>query len=154
MSINFLYKFPEYISLVRYDPNREIRKMQKDFDKFWEDGWNLSSTLSDSSSMDIYEEDGKLVAELSLPNFDKSEIKITADDGILEVTAEHNEKVENKNKRHYYLRESNNQFFRRVALPEGVKPKSVDAEFKNGLLKISMPNTMSVKSEPKTVPIK
>ena len=28
MSINFLYKFPEYISLVRYDPNIDRINMQ------------------------------------------------------------------------------------------------------------------------------
>jgi len=142
------------MQLVRYNPQRDIRKMERDLDKFWENGWDLSPDLIDSTTMDLYEEDGKLVAEVSLPNFKKDEIKVTTDDGVLEVSAEHKEKEEKTDKRRYYLRESSNQYLRRVNLPDGVKADKVEAEFKDGLLKVTMPSSTQTKIEARTVPIK
>lgn len=139
---------------VRYSPQRDIRKMERDLDKFWENGWSLSPTISDSTTMDLYEEDGKLVVEVSLPNFKKNEIKVTTNNGVLEVSAEHIEKEENEDKRRYYFRESSNQYLRRVTLPEGVKADMVEAEFKDGLLKVIMPSSMPARLEAKDVPIK
>lgn len=96
-------------------------------------------TFAEATAIDLYEEDGNLVAEVSLPNFKKDEVKITTDEGVLEVSAEHKEKEKEKAKRHYFFRESSNQYFRRMALPEGVKADKAQANFKDGILKIIMP---------------
>ena len=142
------------MQLVRYNPLRELDNMERELDKVWEKGWGLVPAYGESTSMDLYEEDGRLVAEVSLPNFKKEEIKVTTDKGVLEVSAEHKEKQENKNKRHYYIRESSNQYLRRVTLPEGVEESNVEAELKDGVLKISMPAAKAAKIEAKAVPIK
>ena len=142
------------MQIVRYDPFRELYKMENDLDKFWQSNWGLLPSLGEVSAMDLYEEDGKLIAEVSLPNFKKDEIKITSENGVLEVSAEHKEKKEDKTKRRYYFRESSNQYLRRVTLPDGVKADKVEAEFKNGVLKVSMPVSKTSKIESKAVPIK
>lgn len=139
------------MQLIRYDPFRELQRMQRDLDKFWGGGWGKPMS-TDSYAMDMYEEDGKLVAEVNLPSFRKEEVKVTADNGVLEVTAEHQEKEEKKNKRRYYLRESSDQYSRRIMLPEGADASNVEAAFKNGVLKIMMP--MAEKPSTKHVEIK
>ncbi len=142
------------MQLVRYNPLRDLQRMERDLDKFWEDDWGLLPSLADSTTMDLYEEDGKLVAELSLPNFTKDEVKVTTDEGVLEVSAEHSEKEEGKGKRRYYFRESSNRYLRRVKLPEGVRIDNTEAVFKDGVLRVAMPTTTSPKIKAKTVPIK
>lgn len=142
------------MQLVTYSPGRDLQKIERDLDKFWKNGWGILPSLSDTTSMDLYEEDGKLVAEVSLPTFKKNEIKVSANEGVLEISAEHQEKKEDSAKRHYYFRESSNRYLRRVTLPEGTKTNKIDAEFKDGVLKISMPATTPAKIEAKTVPVK
>ncbi len=73
---------------------------------------------------------------------------------MLEVSAEHTEKEEDKLKRRYYFRESTNQYLRRISLPEGIEDGVTEAEFKNGVLKITMPAVKVPKNEEKLVPIK
>lgn len=139
------------MQLVKYDPLREMQKMERDLGKLWQNGWGLFPTPTETSTMDLYEEDGNLVAEVSLPNFKKSEVKVATDGGVLEVSAEHKEEEEKKGKRNYYFRESSNSYFRRVALPEGVKADKAEASFKDGSLKVTMPMTTQKKAKAITI---
>lgn len=139
------------MQLVRYNPFREMQKMERDLDNLWQNGWGVFPTLTEASTMDLYEEDGNLVAEVSLPNFKKEEVKVTTDEGVLEVTAEHKEKEEKKGKRQYYFHESSDSYFRRVTLPEGVKADKANASFKDGVLKVTMPVTAPKKTKTVTV---
>ena len=133
------------MQLVRYNPLRDLQKLESDLDKFWGGGWGSLPTITEAAPMDMYEEDGNLVSEVTLPGFTKDEIKVTTDEGVLEVSAEHKEKEEEKGKRRYYFRESSNQYLRRVSLPKGVKADKTEATFKDGVLKITMPATPATK---------
>ena len=139
------------MQLIRYDPMRDLRGMERNLDKFWEDAWGLLPTSIEAVAMDMYEENGKLIAQVNLPNFKKDEVKVTTDRGVLEVTAEHKEKEEEKGKRRYLLRESSNEYWRRVALPEGVNADKAQASFKDGMLRVSMPITAQKKTKSVTV---
>lgn len=122
------------MQLMRHNPINDLLKLEREFD-------GLSSTLSmptEYAPMDMYEEDGKFVAKVALPHFYKDEIKVSTDNDILEITAEHSEQKESKNKRRYYLRESSNSYIRRVRLPQGVSPEEIEAEYRNGVLTIVM----------------
>lgn len=116
-----------------------MQRLERDLDKLWENSWNPLPKFSEVSAMDMYEENGHLVAEVNLPNFKKNEVQVTTEEGVLEISAEHKEKEEDKGRRHYLFRESSNQYLRRVTLPEGVKTEKTNATFKNGLLKVTMP---------------
>lgn len=140
------------MQLVKYNPFREIQKMERDLDNLWHSGWGVLPMLNEASTMDLYEEDGKLVAEVNLPNFKKDEVKVTADEGVLEISAEHKEEKEKKDKRRYFYHESSNQYYRRVALPEGAKASKADASFKDSVLKVTMP--MATPKKTKAVAVK
>lgn len=142
------------LQLMPFSPFRNWMRMDmgRDLDRFF-DSDGKSSMIADSFMMDMYEQDGQLITEVTLPNFKKEEINITTDNGVLEITAEHKEEEEQKNKRNYFFRESSNQYSRRVMLPEGADANQIDAAFQDGVLKITMP-IMKEKSEAKQVQIK
>ncbi len=126
------------MQLVRYDPFSELQKMEKDLDNMWSKSWGMLPTF-EVTPMDLYEEKGQLIAQVSLPNFKKNEVKVKTEERILEVSAEHKQEEKKKDKRHYFFRESVNEYFRRVKLPDGVDTEKAVADFKDGVLKISMP---------------
>ena len=140
------------MQIIRYNPIRELQKMERELDNLWGSGWAGLPTVNEASTMDLYEEDGNLVAEVTLPHYKKNEITVTAHDGTLEVSAEHKEEEEKKDKRHYYFHESHSQYYRHVALPDGVNTDAVDASFKDGVLKIKMP--MEAPKQTKAIDIK
>ena len=142
------------MKLVQYNPLVDLEEVENDLDKFWGNSWSLLPSIADSTTMDLYEMDGKIVAEVSLTNFKKDEVKVTTDKGVLEISAEHKEKEEDENKKRYYLRESSSHYLRRVSLPKGTQTDKVGAEFKDGILKVTMPVDMPTKSKAKEVHIK
>ncbi len=104
--------------------------------------------------MDMYEENGNVVAEFTMPNFTKKEISVTTENDMLEITAEHEEKDEEKKNRRYYRRESSNRFWRRVALPEGVKNDKIEANYSDGVLTVKMPiDKKAIAAKKRSVPI-
>ena len=137
------------MQLVKFNPFHDMQRMEQDLDKFWQANWDLIPTFTEATTMDMYEEDGRLVVETSLPNFKKDEVKVTANAGVLEVSAVHKEEEEKKGKRRYLFRESSNKYLRRVALPEGAQDDKTEASFKDGVLKVTMP--MAARKEAKLV---
>lgn len=127
------------MQLIQYNPIRDLQRIERDLDKLWDTGWGILPSAGETSATDLYEEDGKLVAAIHLPNFKKEEVKVSVENDALEVSAEHKEKEEDTTKRRYYIRETTNRYFRRITLPEGTKTGKADATFKDGMLKITMP---------------
>ncbi|MCL4357678.1 Hsp20/alpha crystallin family protein [Patescibacteria group bacterium] len=136
--------------IVKYNPVRELQTIQRDLERLWDFDWDVAPSF-ETMPFDIYEDDGNLIAETSLPKFKKEEISVTLDSGLLEVKAVHDENVETKDRR-YYLHESSNSYLRRVSIPENVKLDKAEAEFKDGILKITMP--IGSKSNAKLLPVK
>lgn len=140
------------MNLVPYSPFLDLQGVDRDFDRLWRSERSMLPSLVGASAMDMYEEKGDLAVEVSLPNFKKEEIKVATDEGVLEISAEHKEKDETKDKRRYYFHESSNRYFRRVVLPEGVKADKIKASFKEGVLKITMP--MAAPKRTKAIDVK
>jgi HSP20 family molecular chaperone IbpA len=102
---------------------------------------------------DIYEKDGKYNIEIDIPGYDKEDISIEVDNGVLTVSASktNEEKDEGKN---YIRRERySGTFSRSFTLGSDVDMDNIDAEFVKGMLKITVPK-MEEKSSKKTIDIK
>jgi len=96
--------------------------------------------------MDIYEDNGNVVAEVEIPGVDPKNINVEVENNVLKVEAKVEEKKEIKEKG-YYTKELGTRYFRRqVSLPVDVIGEKAEAEYKDGILKISIP-----KAEPKKV---
>jgi HSP20 family protein len=78
----------------------------------------------------------KITAEL--PGIDPEEVEVTFDDGILRIAGEKKEERE-ENERGYRLSErSYGAFERAISLPPAANPETIDAKFRNGVLKITI----------------
>ena len=88
---------------------------------------------------DVYEKDGYIHIEMDVPGFDKNDIKIDVDDGVLTIEAEKEESKEDKEGKNYYRRERSYGSFKRQFNVGGVKENEINAKFHNGVLKISFP---------------
>jgi len=127
------------MQLTPHDQVRELQRMESEFDMFVSsEDWHTSASGHDARSMNLYTEDGQLVAEFSLPQFKKSEVKATVGQDMLEVTASHQETTEDAHK-HYLHHETSSQYFRRLSLPSGADTVHMRASFKDGILRVTMP---------------
>ena len=124
----------------------------KDFFEDFDDEWLLPVLRrSDviSPRMDLYETENDLVAELSLPKVDPNNIEISVEDQTLRVRAETEEEKEEEKKGYWRKEIRKGSFERVVSLPKPVKEDKVEAVYKNGVLKITMPKLETKKKEKK-----
>jgi|SRR5574344_619155 HSP20 family molecular chaperone IbpA len=105
---------------------------------------------------DIYEKDNNFVIEMDVPGFKKEDIKMELSNGYLNISAEHHmdDKDEDK-KKHYIRRERKvDERCERSFYVGDVDEKSVEAEFKNGTLLITVPKEEKEKNNKKLISIK
>jgi HSP20 family molecular chaperone IbpA len=50
--------------------------------------------VGDTGTLDMFTEGDNLVVEVGLPNFKKEEVKVTFDNGVLDISAEHTDSKE------------------------------------------------------------
>jgi HSP20 family protein len=143
--------------IVRSSPFRlfdsDLRSLRSAFDRFMADSFVSGALLDEGSlDLDVYEADGKVVVEASLPGFKKDEIKVELHEGVLSIKAEHEEEKEEKAK-HYYRHERHyGAVARQIALPGVVTDAPVAAELKDGVLKVEI--AAPAKAQPKAIEIK
>ena len=103
-------------------------------------------------SCDIYETEKELVLKMELPEMKKEDVYVTVENNLLTLRGERkfDEKLERENfhriERHY------GEFLRTFTLPTFVDGDKIFAEFKDGLLTVTLPkNTAAI---PKQIEVK
>lgn len=91
--------------------------------------------------------------EVAAPGLDKSDFKISVEDNYLIISAD--KKQENKETRENYSRKefSYQSFKRMYELPENTNGESISAKYENGILNVSIPKTIVVPRNAKTIEI-
>lgn len=107
-------------------------------DDFFEDFVPMPKMPKNEMKCDIYEKGGEVHIELDVPGFNKEDVKVDLDDGILTIAASKHEDKEEKEK-NYYRKERSFGSFKRQFNVGNVKENDIDAKFYNGVLKISFP---------------
>lgn len=91
-----------------------------------------------SPQVEMFERDGNFVIQADLPGIKKDDVKVEITDHQLTVEGERKDEREEKGEGFFRSERTYGSFFRQIPLPEGVDTKKAKAEFKNGVLEISM----------------
>jgi HSP20 family protein len=101
--------------------------------------------------VDIYDNDDKVVIKADLPGLSKDDITIDLNNRVLTVQGERSVENEVKEEK-YYRRERNyGKFCRAFNMPAEVDSDQIQAEFKDGVLKIDIPKPKE--QQPKQITI-
>ncbi|MBR1422056.1 MAG: Hsp20/alpha crystallin family protein [Ruminococcus sp.] len=104
---------------------------------------------------DIKDEGDKFVMEAELPGFDKEDIKLDITGDTLTLSAEHKaEKKEENKKDNYIRRERTYGSYQRSFDLTGIDADKIEAEYKNGILELTLPKMAEVKPESRRLEIK
>jgi HSP20 family protein len=113
-------------------------------DMFWNPKTSLANMGQRTPPMDIADLGDKYEMHVEMPGIPKDDINIEVTPNGIEISAEHKKTEEDKDKNWLRQERSSVRYYRSLELPEELKTDKIDAELKDGILKISMP-----KVEPK-----
>jgi HSP20 family protein len=109
------------------------------------------STTAWNPSVDIFENDNDVVVKVELPGMDPRNIDVTLEKNVLMVKGERRFEKETKEENYHRVEREYGTFSRSFALPMPVKEDKINAEYKDGILRIVLPKKEEVK--PKAIKI-
>lgn len=119
---------------------------------------NNGHPINGFAPVNIKETDGAYSVELVAPGFDKGDFKVTVEDNVLTISAQHQqeekkeENVENKTRelrREYAFRSVKRSF----TLDEKIDTAGIEAKYTNGVLALNLPKKAEVKQTAKEISI-
>lgn len=102
--------------------------------------------------LDISETDENILVKVEAPGIEPKDIDISVSGDTLTIKGEKKLEKEEKGKNYHFVERSYGSFSRSVGLPTPVNSDQVKAEYKKGILEITLPK--SEKSKAKKIPVK
>lgn len=99
---------------------------------------------------DVYEKDGNYNIEVDIPGYDKKDISIECDEGLLTITAEKTQENNDEGEDKKYIRRE--RVYGKVSRSftfNDIDEENIKAEFADGILKVTIPKIQ--KSDSKKV---
>ncbi|MFH2122399.1 MAG: Hsp20/alpha crystallin family protein [Pseudomonadota bacterium] len=115
-----------------------LQKMWYDF-PFHQLGSDVD--LKWSPRLDVSETDKTLEVKADLPGMDKKDIKVSLDGDLLTIQGEKKEVKESKDKHYHSIERRSGSFYRALRLPMEVENDKIEANFKDGVLTLTLPKT-------------
>ena len=156
--------FEDMVSLVAEPTKDEIeseksierhdRKLAKKYDYALRREWNQMNDLMSKNAMktDVVDNGDHFTVKADLPGFDKKDIKIGMTNGVLTISASHEENKDEKDEKSgkYLCRERRTASYERsFHVGKEVKPEEIDAKYENGVLTLNVPNKQAAVEEKK-----
>jgi HSP20 family protein len=114
------------------------------FDRMFSD-WSVPSVWTDESvvvpAFDVSETEKEYVISGELPGIDPKDLEVTFTDGILSIKGEKKQESEEKNEDYHRIERHYGSFQRSFRVPENVDREKLDANYKDGILRLTLPKT-------------
>ncbi|MBS1806582.1 MAG: Hsp20/alpha crystallin family protein [Acidobacteria bacterium] len=138
--------------MTGFDPFRQFRRFfGETFDPFagTEENWSLTTW---APACDIFETENAIVLKAELPEVKTEDVKVTLENNLLTIRGERKFSTETKKENYHRVERSYGEFMRSFTLPNIVDPNKINAEFKEGMLTVTM--TKREEAKPKQVEVK
>jgi len=160
------------MSIVRYDPFRDLRTLQEEVNRLF--STNLTRSFGEegigrgawSPSVDIYENKDQIVLEAELPGMNREDFDLSIENNVITLRGERNFEKKEENDNYHRVERSYGSFTRSFTLPQTVSAEGAIAEYQNGVLRVTLPKReetkarrieisgLDSKSSPKTIDTK
>jgi HSP20 family protein len=122
------------------DPFRALQERMdnliSNFSQEWDGGW-LSN--ANSPSMDVSETDDAIQVHVDLPGIKAEDVDVEVRGNMLQIIGERKEEKEKKGKTWHRTERRVGKFARAMTLPCAVQEEKVQAEYRDGVLNITLP---------------
>lgn len=119
-----------------------FHNVEKDMDIGW------------SPRLDVSETEKAVEIVVDLPGLEKQDISVALEDNLLTIKGERKEEKESKDKRFHTIERRSGSFYRALRLPVEVENEKIEAQFKDGVLTLTLPKNQEAKKKVTQIDIK
>jgi len=126
-----------------------LRRPAFDIEPFWRpDSWVAAPPVN------LVERDNAFELTAELPGLDEKDIELKLANGVLTISGQKEEEKEDKGQ-DFHMRERRfGSVQRSLRLPETVDPDKIEAQFKRGVLTVTLPKTADAQKAVKKIEVK
>lgn len=147
-------------TLNRWDPFRELDELNSRLGTLFgrapvrKDGSKEETmTMAEWAPLvDIIEDEKEYLIKAELPEIRKEDVKVRVENGVLTIAGERSYEKEAKDRKYHRIERAYGSFERSFTVPEDADASKVNAEFKDGVLKVHL--AKDEKAKPKAVEVK
>jgi HSP20 family protein len=132
-----------------FDPFADFSKERYNFSSLLDWAFRPHRPYADMATFDVdlYEKDGKMVAECELPGFEKDEINIAVAENRLTISAQNLDKRSEREAGFAYRERRLGRFERSFTFADPIDSAAVNASYRNGVLRVEFPLTSITESK-------
>jgi len=153
------------MTLVKFRPANELANFDKRLQKFFEDfdapfcgdwGWKNMGFNSNvfTPRVDVTEDNENLYVTAEIPGVEKNDVKVSVVGDVLTISGEKKTEQRDEKKNYYRIERTQGSFSRSFTLPSEIMVDKISADFKDGVLNITLPKTEEAKVVEKQIEIK
>ena len=129
---------------------------RKEVDRFLDriregDAFDLLSSSDWIPNMDFAEKADVFMVKLEVPGIEPKDIEVLYQNGLLTIRGEKKSEIEEKDARYYRTERSYGSFARSFSLPNVVDTEKIKAEYKDGVLNVTLPTKEEAKPKQITI---
>jgi HSP20 family protein len=145
------------MTLVKFNPaqkNNAVNPWFNDvFDSFFNESFS-DRLITRVPAVNIAENDNEFHIELAVPGLKKEDFKISLDKNVLSVSAEKKTENNQEGKKFSKREYSYNSFVRSFTLPDSADQSNINAEYVDGILKLSVAKKEEAKFQSREIAVK
>jgi len=161
MALKDLVPFGKKDVPVRRDFDSPFALFRKEFDDLFDNFFRSFDVQpfegrlgAFSPKVDVVENEKEIRIHAELPGMDEKDIDVSLSQNSLTIRGEKREEKEDKGKEYYHMERSYGSFTRVIPLPLEVDESHIKANFKKGVLSITLPKTEKAVAETKKIAVK
>ncbi|GBC62040.1 molecular chaperone [Desulfonema ishimotonii] len=136
------------MNIVRWNPWNEMAALRSHMNRVFDESFYPAAKRHEDEELalcnwspvvDVYESEDAYVVSAELPGLSKEDIVLDFKGRVLTLKGERTYTSEVKEDKYYRRERSYGKFQRSFTLPAEINPDNISAEFKDGVLKVSIP---------------
>jgi len=140
------------MSITRYDPFRDLKSLQDEVNRLF--STNFSRSYGDEGiargawtpNVDIFENKDEIVLEAELPGMNREDFELTIENNVLTLRGERRFEKRDEADNYHRVERAYGAFTRSFTLPQTVSAENAAAEYKNGVLRVTLRKREEVKA--------
>lgn len=140
------------MSLIRYNPWQEMNYIKRQLDRLFDDAITTDSfakfgNLSNIPSAELTETEDAIHLKLEIPGMEPKDLDIQVTPEQVSISGERKSETKSEEKGRVYSEFSYGKFQRTIPLPARIQNSNVTAEYKDGILKLTLPRLEEEKNK-------
>jgi len=141
------------MSLISWNPFREVDSISRDMETFFERSPFGFFSRATAPRVDVFETEKDVIVKAEIPGVSKEDLNVYVDENSIRLSGETKRDTEYKNEHIYRTERYYGSFSRTISLPVEVKSEQAKAEYKDGILTVTVPKVETTQMKGKKIDI-